>query len=962
MPAKNRMKPMLLSILQKTAVRFLVFLLLTGCAADQLTPSLSDVENGCITNGWPHDASDLAPDPAITFGTLENGMRYVIMPNNEPRDRVGLYLDIQAGSLNEADSQRGYAHFLEHMLFNGTRHYPPGTLVKYFQSIGMSFGADTNAHTTFNETVYRILLPKGDRTSLENGLQVMADYARGALLLEDEVFRERGIILAEKRTRDSASYRLYEKRMRFSFAGTRVAKRLPIGTEEALANADSAMLKEYYDRWYRPENMILVVVGDADPELVRQLASHRFSELTAPDTKPRCFEYGKVDEQKTAALYVHEPEMGNTEVAIGSRWNTIPRVDSFAWQAELMRRYAAASLINNRLNVLVSREGSPLTSARMYSGTFLERFGYATLTGTAESGKWQEALQLLDTTLRQVLKSGFTRRELDRVRKEMLAELEKQVQTAGSRDSRELASQIIKKLNSNEVILSPRQDLGLFGPLVENLSLTEVNKVFSSLWSHRNRQYLVAGTADITSGEISPEDRILAVMTKAAKEQIPVWKNGNALSFPYLKPPIPDGAVTERENHEAIGAQTVLYQNGTVLNLKKTDFMPNELLLAVHFGKGRMDEPQPGMSMLADGVVRESGFGRLNREELQEALAGHPVDFNFGSGQESFFLNVKGLSRDLELMLQLVMTQLLDPAFREKAYILTRERFAQMYDRMQSSVDGMLELEGERFLAGGNPHFGFPPRERLMQIDLASIRQWLAPIFADAPLEVSLVGDMDEEKAVSLVGKYLGSLNRSEAEKQTPLAVSFPSGETLHRDVVTETDKSLVAVAWPTDDFWDISRTRRLNILAGLLEDRLRVVIREKLGEVYSPTVYNRSSRVASGYGVLRTVMTVDPKKAGMLADKVREVAAQLESGVQEEELHRSLEPTLTSIKDMMRTNRYWLNSVLSLSSRHPEQLGWPLTIQDDFASITTDDMRDFAGRYLQGRASAEIIFEPADR
>ena len=954
---------MIMSIFQKSVTLVLALLLLNGCAAERLFPGLADTENNCISSGFPQDGSDLSPDPNMTFGTLKNGLRYVFMPNSEPRNRVGLYLDIQAGSLNETDSQRGYAHFLEHMLFNGTRHYPPGTLVKYFQSIGMSFGADTNAHTNFNETVYRILLPAGDRASLDKGLEVMADYARGALLLEDEVSRERGIILSEKRTRDSASYRLYEKRMRFSFAGTRVAQRLPIGTETALAKADSSMLKDYYDRWYRPKNMILIVVGDTDPDHVRELVKQRFGGLTAPAVQPLCFDYGKVDEQKTAALYVHEPEMGSTEVAIGSRWNTVPRVDSFDWQAELVRRYAAASLINNRLNIVVSREGSPLTSARMYSGTFLERFGYATLTGTAEAGKWEEALALLNTTLRQALESGFTRRELERVRKEILAELEKQVQTAGSRDSRELAGQIIEKLNSNEVILSPRQDLALFGPVIENLSLAEVNKVFSSLWSHRNRQYLVAGTAEIPEEGTTPETAILDAMSRVNEHQVPAWKNGEALNFPYLNPPAAAGVVAKRERHESIGVETVRYQNGTVLNLKKTDYMPNELMLAVHFGHGKMNEPQPGMGMLADAVVNESGLGKLNREELEEALAGHPVDFTFRSGQESFILNVKGLSNDLELMLQLVMTQLLDPAFREKAYVLSRERLAQMYDRMQSSVDGMLAIEGERFLAGGDPHFGFPPRDRLMQIDLAALRKWLAPIFEHAQLEVSIVGDMDSAQAVSLVGTYLGGLKRSDELQIKPLNVAFPEGEALHRNVSTEIDKALVVVAWPTDDFWDISRTRRLNILADLLEDRLRIEIREKLGAVYSPSVYNLSSRVAPGYGVLRVVMTVDPKQAPMLAAKVREVAENIaDSGVGKKELHRSLEPTLTSIRDMMRTNRYWLDAVLSLSSRHPEQLAWPLTIQDDFASISTEDMREFAARYLQESTSAEIIFQPAAR
>lgn len=246
------MKPAKFSILTTLFLSVLSVLLLNGCTREELSTLMPEAEVSCVSRGWPHDGSDLRPDPAVHFGTLDNGLRYVILPNREPADRVGLYLNIQAGSLHESDSQRGYAHFLEHMLFNGTENYPPGTLVEYFQSIGMGFGSDTNAHTNFHETVYRLLLPDGSEKNLREGLLVMADYARGALLLESEVERERGIILAEKRSRDSAGYRLYEKRMRFSFAGTRVAERFPIGTEEALRKADAAGLRSFYDSWYRP--------------------------------------------------------------------------------------------------------------------------------------------------------------------------------------------------------------------------------------------------------------------------------------------------------------------------------------------------------------------------------------------------------------------------------------------------------------------------------------------------------------------------------------------------------------------------------------------------------------------------------------------------------------------------------------------------------------------------------------
>jgi zinc protease len=420
--------------------------------------------------------------------------------------------------------------------------------------------------------------------------------------------------------------------------------------------------------------------------------------------------------------------------------------------------------------------------------------------------------------------------------------------------------------------------------------------------------------------------------------------------------------VTEEEYDPQTGIHRVLFGNGTILLVKQTDFQPNEVQMAVHFGHGIMSEPRPGMAMLAQSVVRESGVGELTRTQLEEALAGSAATLTVAAGKESFALQGKGLSGELELLLQLIRTHLLDPAFRPAAFRLSMERFGQQYDQMENSVQGMMQLYGERFLAGGNSHFGMPPRQSFMQLTLPEVEKWLAPVFSRAPLEVSLVGDVDPEAAVQMVGSYLGTLDRKAASREYSLEADFPAGESLHKTVSSAIDKAMVTVAWPTDDFWDISRTRRLNILAAVLADRVRQEIRERLGAVYSPVVYNVPSRAVPGYGVLRAMLTVDPLRSEDIAARVLAVAAELgRRGVSDEELTRALEPTLTSIKDMVKTNRYWLQSVMSLSSRHPEQLEWPLTIQEDFAAITAKELTRLAARYLTDSQAALLVFSPEE-
>ncbi|MCI5209132.1 MAG: insulinase family protein, partial [Candidatus Electrothrix sp. ATG2] len=361
---------------------------LTGVTLAKEAPSSSG--KFCISEGWPHEQSDLTPDPALIFGALENGFRYVLMPNHEPKGRVAMYLDIQAGSLHETEKQRGLAHYLEHMLFNGTTHYPPGTLVDYFQSIGMEHGHDTNAHTYYDETVYKLLLPDSKEKTLNEGLQVLADYGGGALLLEKEVDKERGIILAEKRSRDSAYRRVTKKSIEQRLAGTLVAQRDIIGTDEVLKTADSALLRQYYESWYRPENMILVAVGDTDLGLLEKLVKKHFKGLTAKTPVPSCRDFGQVAESGTEVIYLFENDLGYTEVSLESVWNVVPPQPTKAESLRDLKKYVAEAMMDNRLQRLVNQPKSPMTGAGFSNGVFLQRLGYTSIDARTSPDNWRE--------------------------------------------------------------------------------------------------------------------------------------------------------------------------------------------------------------------------------------------------------------------------------------------------------------------------------------------------------------------------------------------------------------------------------------------------------------------------------------------------------------------------------------------------------------------------------------------
>ncbi|MCI5145509.1 MAG: insulinase family protein [Candidatus Electrothrix sp. AR3] len=471
------------------------------------------------------------------------------------------------------------------------------------------------------------------------------------------------------------------------------------------------------------------------------------------------------------------------------------------------------------------------------------------------------------------------------------------------------------------------------------------------------------GAAQITSEKSSaakPESIILAAFKATQETTLKPWVQEEEKTFPYL--PVPKiGTVVDRHIvYNKIDVDRYLFTNGLVLNLKKTNFEPNEIQIAVSLGHGQLSEPKPGLGLLAQMVLPESGLGGMTKEQLKVVLAPYTSRVHFRVNEDSFQFKGTGLTNETELLFQLLYSKLYDPAFRSDAFRRVRKKLEQMYAQLQGSVEGMMELQGEQFLAGGNQRYGSVQQEKLAKLTLKELQDWLAPILQHEGLEISVVGDFDQKEILRLVGTYFGDQRKARAQHPKGEQIIFPAGKNLTLKVDTASNKAQVTVAWPTDDFWDIARTRRLSVLASVLDDRLRKQIREDLGAAYSPYVYNHSSVVDPGYGVLRSVMVVDPPQAVALGNKLKQVGAQLASGkVTAEELERAIEPALTSIRDMVRTNRYWLESVLLHSGRHPQRLEWPQTIQPDFAAITAIELTNLAKQYLSAEKAAEVILLP---
>jgi zinc protease len=914
---------------------------------------------------WPHEQSDLTPDANFVFGRLPNGFRYVLMKNNTPLDRVSMHLMIQAGSLSEADNQQGYAHFLEHLLFCGTTHFKPGDLIRYFQSIGMDFGSDANARTGFTDTVYDVLLPNGSHQSLEDGLKVMRDFADGALLLQNEIDRERKVVLAEKLTRDSSHYRTFEASLKFSFPDSLISRRLPIGDESVLKKADQAELKRFYDTWYRPETMILIAVGDMDPAEGASLIAEAFGSLSSREKRMPSPDIGNIDHQGVKTFYHYEAESGTADVSIGTLFREKIQPDSIRFQKEKVLHDLADQIMQNRLDALIRKPGTPFTSASVHSGRFLQEVYIAEISVESDPENWQKSLSVIEQQLRSALEYGFSDSEVVRVKADFQSSLEDQAKKASTRNSQAIARQMIESFDQNQVLQSPAQRKALLSPFVQSLTAKEVLEALKSVWSRNHRLIELSGNVRLAASDGAlPENQILSVWNQS--QGVPVFPpvENRPVSFPYLTMPDGPGGIRARNEIADLGIIQVDFDNGIRLNLKKTDFKQNQVVASLIFGSGSASEPadKPGLSQLTTEVFQESGLGRLTREELDRALAGKSTRIRFSVAEDRFMFKATSVSDEMSLLFQLLHAHILDPGFRQEAYALCMERFAQQYQELSRTVDGMARLHARRFLAGGDSRFGLPSYEAFRTLKLEDVSGWLMPALRKDALEISIVGDMDVNAVIELASVYLGSLpERSPLFMQPPVtSPEFPAGGSLTLQVVTEIPKTLAMVAYPTGDFWDIQRTRRLSVLAEVFSDRLRESVREKLGAAYSPMAFNHPSRAYPGYGVFQAMITVEPGDVKRVIDEVQSIAAALsEKPVPDDEFHRSLDPVLTGIKDLIRTNDYWLNSVLTGSAGHPQQIDWSRTIQKDYAAVSTIELHELAHKYLGQPKPAVIVIRP---
>ena len=904
------------------------------------------------------EGSDLKPDPKAIFGSMDNGFNYIIYPNAEPPGKFSVRLHIAAGSLMEADDQRGVAHFLEHMVFNGSKNFTPAELIPKMQRLGIQFGAHANAYTSFDETVYMLDLPNLDKETVNLTFTVMRDFADGALLTIEEIDNERGVIISEKNSRDTVGYRMMLKQFEYLLPGSRLMQRVPIGTEEVINNAPRERFADFYSRYYTPARMTFVVVGDVDAKEMEERIRETFISLQNPE-KP-----GETPLPDTApsghglrSVVFTDKEVPSSSITLYSLRNYQPKTDSSANRTELYPLAIAHSILNRRFEVLAKEEGSTILGGGGGRSVLFNQIEQGGIEVTPTEGKWKEAIPVMETQLRKAIKFGFTAPELEEAKARIINMAEEAVKRKDTRRSPGIAQSFINSINQKNVFTTPEDDLALVKKALGQITAEACQKAFAEFWDTEDLSLVLTAreAADDTNLELKN------IFLKSQETEVTAPTNETLAPFAYT-----DfgkaGTVAKETQIDDLQATQLVLSNKIRVNYKKTDFQKNSISMTARFGGGQLSQPadSSGLDQFASAIVGAGGLGKHSADDLERILAGKNVGVGFSIGEGSFGLSGRTTPDDLELQLQLMCAYLTDPGFRPEGERMFKLALPMIYQQLKHSSEGAM-ISVSRHLHGDDFRFDFPSQEKALTYTSEMVKSWLMPVFKEAPIELTLVGDLDPAVALPLILKTFGAL--PERTGKTPdfaerRKINFPTRPDAKKFTFDSKIPNAIAMAvWKIPATGqDIKTSRRFNILASILSDRLREEIREKLGGAYSPSAGASPSQELD-MGMLRAISQVKPeetKKYGELMIALADTMAT--EGITQDELERSLKPIESGLKTSLRNNGYWLNTVLGASQEQPHRLEWARTRDADYGNVSVEELNALAKEYLTKKNS--LLFE----
>lgn len=928
---------------------------LAGALIMAVAPSLLSAQAPPLTQ-------KLGVDPGVIVGKLPNGFTYYIRKNGEPAKRAELRLVVNAGSILEDDKQLGYAHFVEHMAFNGTTHFKKNDLVHYLESIGLRFGADLNASTDFDETVYELSVPTDTARIVETAFLILEDWAHGQLFDSTEVVNERGVVLEEWRTTLGAGERMMRKQIPVLLKGSKYVDRIPIGTPESIQSAQPSGLRSFYADWYRPDLMAVVVVGDVDVPTVEKLIKDHFGGIPAArNPRPRAT-FGVPANTAPLVSIVTDPEASSTSVSVDIKHPTQLVTTVGEYRRNLVEGLYFA-MINARLREVSLQANPPFIAAGVSSGNFIGRsmdafsFGAAVKDGGVERG--------LDAVLAEIRRAdqfGFLESELTRAKENMLRAYERAYAERAKTNSDALVGELVRNYLEQEDIPGIEAEYTLVQQLMPGIPIAEVNALVRDWITDDNRVIAVSAPAK-TGVTVPTEAQVLAVIDRASKTTVTAYTEN--VSDEALVPSLPaPGRVVSTSTNTAVNLTEWKLSNGARVLVKPTDFKADEVLFSAWSpgGTSLVSDADYMSGFLASNIAATSGVGKYNQTDLTKKLAGKSVRVTATIGATSENVSGSASPKDLETMFQLIYLKFTAPRLDTAAWLATK-----------SAVENQLANKGVVPQAVfsdsigailGNHHFRARPVTTATFAEVKPERaiQIYKERFANAgDFTFLVVGAVNLDSLKPLVEKYLGALpSTGRTENWKDVGVDTPDGvvEQIVRKGTEPQAQTLIAFTAP----FKYTPRSRLDMLAltTLGQMWLTDALREQMGGTYSPSLSGGGSRIPKEEAQIFIQYESSPDNVDKLSTRTFAIIDSLRKyPASDADMQKVKEQIVRPRETGLKTNSYWLSNIAGREQAGEDVAGLLSPYDDMVKALTAKEIQDAANAYFNLKRYVKLVLLP---
>ena len=914
------------------------------------------------TSATPSLGEQLPVDPAVKVGTLPNGLRYYIRRNSRPEKRAELRLVVNAGSVLEDEDQLGLAHFLEHTAFNGTTNFRKNELVSYLESIGVRFGADLNASTGFDETIYILPIPTDTARIVDKAFQILEDWAHGQVFDSTEIANERGIVVEEWRGRKGADDRMLQQWLPIALKGSRYAVRLPIGTEQSILSANPAKLRRFYTDWYRPDLMAVIAVGDFDPTRIETLIRQHFSRIQ-PRANPRPRPVVDVPDNRAPLVAIAtDPEAGSSGV------NVIFKLppDETRTVADYRRDLVEGlyiGMLNNRFSEIAQKPDAPFLGAGASKGDFYARSRDAfTLGAGVKDGGIEQGLEALLVEARRVDQFGFLESELSRQKQAVLRAYERAYAERDRTNSGSFVSEYIGHFLDGEAIPGIEYEYRLTQQLLPTITLQDVNRL-ASRWITDENRVIIAESPAKQGVKVPTEAELLAVFDRAARAQIVA--HVETLSEDPLLPRVPaPGRVVSERTIPAVNVTEWRLSNGARVLIKPTDFKADEVLMSAYSPGGTSLAPDADVmsAALASNVANLGGVGSFSAVDLRKKLAGKAASVSASISSTSEELSGGASPKDLETLFELIHLRFTAPRLDSAAYTAFHNQMMEGLANKGAVPEAVFSDTIQATLSQYHRR-GRPLTTRtLAEVDIAKSFAFYKDRFADAgDFTFLFVGNVTLDSLRPLVERYLATLPSSgRKESWKDVAPGLPRG-IIDKTVRKGTEPKANTLLLFSGPFTPSPETRfELRALGELFQIRLTETLREQLGGTYSPSVVANSTRIPKAEYVVQVQYGSSPENVQKLTQAVLAVIDTLKSkppAAADVDKVRELlaRPRETELK----TNSYWRANIAGRDQAGEDIAGLLEPYDRMIRTLSPAQIQRAAVKYLDTKNYARFILLP---